>query len=36
MGKVCGCVPCKCGKKIVNGKCEECGKELDKYAYKKK
>jgi hypothetical protein len=36
MCKVCGCTPCKCGKKIVNGKCEGCGKELDKCTCKKK
>ena len=26
MCESCGCTPCDCGKKIVNGVCEGCGK----------
>jgi hypothetical protein len=29
MCKTCGCTPCKCGEKIVNGVCEGCGKPYD-------
>ena len=29
MCKGCGCIACKCGRKIVNGVCEGCGKPYD-------
>ena len=29
MCKTCGCTPCKCGRKIVKGVCEKCGKKYD-------
>lgn len=29
MCKTCGCMSCKCGRKIVDGVCEGCGKPYD-------
>ena len=36
MCKTCGCTPCKCGGKIVNGVCEGCGKPYDNCTCEKK
>lgn len=36
MCKTCGCTPCSCGKDIVNGVCEGCGKVQDDCACEKK
>ena len=29
MCKSCGCMRCKCGRRIVNGVCEGCGKPYE-------
>lgn len=36
MCQTCGCTPCKCGRKIVNGVCEGCGKAYDDCTCEKK
>lgn len=36
MCKTCGCSPCKCGKKIVKGVCQGCGKKSDECSCLKK
>ncbi|MDD5465524.1 MAG: phosphoribosyltransferase family protein [Candidatus Omnitrophica bacterium] len=36
MCKTCGCSPCKCGRKIVKGVCQGCGKKNDECSCAKK
>lgn len=36
MCKTCGCTPCSCGRDIVKGVCEGCGKVHDDCACEKK